>query len=148
MERQSVSSGTVWEEQYSYSRAVRYGERIVVAGTTATGPDGEVVGRGDPARQAEYVVDKIERAIVELGGRLADVVRTRIYVSDIAHWEAVAAVQGRRFAGINPVSTLVEARLVGEEYLVEIEVEAIVGAGGPDDKPGGPGGPEGMDDAL
>lgn len=133
MERQSVSSGTVWEERYSYSRAVRYGDRIVVAGTTATGPDGEVVGRGDAARQAEYALDKIERAIVELGGRLADVIRTRVYVSDISHWEAVAAEHGRRFAGVNPANTLVEARLVGDAYLVEIEAEAIVGAAGAGD---------------
>ncbi|MFW5943053.1 MAG: RidA family protein, partial [Chloroflexota bacterium] len=133
MERQSVSSGTVWEERYSYSRAVRYGDRIVVAGTTATGPDGEVVGEGDAARQAAYALDKIERAIVELGGRLADVIRTRVYVSDIAHWEAVAAVHGQRFAGVNPANTLVEARLVGDEYLVEIEAEAIVGAAGAGD---------------
>jgi len=129
MEKQSVSSGTIWEERYSYSRAIRYGDRILVAGTTATGPSGEIVGYGDATKQAAYIVDKIERAIGELGGQLADVVRTRIYVSDLAHWEAVAAVHGERFAGIKPVNTLVEARLVGEDYLVEIESEAIVGAG-------------------
>lgn len=131
MKRQSVSTGTIWEQRYSYSRAVRYGQRIVVSGTTATDPDGQVVGQGDAARQADYIIDKIERAIVDLGGRLADVMRTRIYVSDIAHWEAVAAVHGRRFKTINPANTLVEARLVGEEYLVEIEAEVMVGAGGP-----------------
>lgn len=131
MKRQSVSTGTIWEQRYSYSRAVRYGQRIVVSGTTATDPDGQIVGEGDAARQADYIIDKIEQAILELGGRLADVVRTRIYVSDIAHWEAAAAVHGRRFKGINPANTLVEARLVGKEYLVEIEAEAIVGAGGP-----------------
>jgi len=129
MERQSVSTGTIWEQRYSYCRAVRVGERILVSGTTATGPEGEVVGRGDAARQAEYIVDKIEQAIGELGGRLADVVRTRLYVSDMGHWEAVAAVHGQRFQGINPANTLVEARLAGQEYLVEIEAEAIIGAG-------------------
>ena len=129
MEKRSVSTGTIWEQRYSYSRAVRYGERILISGTTATGPDGRVVGQGDPARQAHYIIDKIEQAIGELGGRLEDVVRTRIYVSDIGHWEAVAAVHGERFTGIRPVNTLVEARLVGEEYLVEIEAEAMVGAG-------------------
>lgn len=129
MERQSVSTGTIWEERYSYCRAVRYGNRIVVAGTTASGTDGQVVEQGDPARQADYIIDKIEQAIGDLGGRLEDVVRTRIYVSDMEHWEAVAAVHGRRFAGIFPANTLVEARLVGDEYLVEIEAEAIVGAG-------------------
>jgi enamine deaminase RidA (YjgF/YER057c/UK114 family) len=129
MVRKSVSTGTVWEERYSYCRAVRVGDRIIVSGTTATGPDGEVVGAGDAGKQAEYALDKIERAINELGGRLADVVRTRVYVSDIAHWEAVAAAHGRRFKGILPANTLVEARLVGEQYLVEIEAEAIIGAG-------------------
>lgn len=129
MERQSVSTGTIWEERYSYRRAVRYGNRIVVAGTTASGTDGQVVGSGDPARQADYIIDRIEQAIGDLGGRLADVVRTRIYVSDMEHWEAVAAIHGRRFQGIFPANTLVEARLVGDEYLVEMEAEAIVGAG-------------------
>jgi enamine deaminase RidA (YjgF/YER057c/UK114 family) len=129
MEKQSVSTGTIWEQRYSYCRAVRYGERILISGTTATGPDGDVVGQGDPARQAHYIIDKIEAAITECGGRLADVVRTRIYVSDIDHWEAVAAVHGQRFNGICPANTVVEARLVGDVYLVEIEAEAIVGAG-------------------
>jgi enamine deaminase RidA (YjgF/YER057c/UK114 family) len=129
MKKQSVSTGTIWEQRYSYSRAVRYGDRILVAGTTATAPSGEVVGEGDPAAQARYVIAKIERAINDLGGSLADVVRTRIYVSDMKHWQAVAEVHGERFAGISPVNTLVEARLVGEAYLVEIEAEAIIGAG-------------------
>jgi enamine deaminase RidA (YjgF/YER057c/UK114 family) len=126
--RQSVSSGTAWEAMAGYCRAVRVDDRILVAGTTATGPDG-LVGGDDPAAQARYALDKIEAAITQLGGRLEDVVRTRVYVSDIAHWEAVARVHGERFGHIRPVNTLVEARLVGPEYLVEIEVEAIVGAG-------------------
>jgi enamine deaminase RidA (YjgF/YER057c/UK114 family) len=129
MEKQSVSTGTIWEQRYSYCRAVRYGDRILVSGTTATGPSGQVVGPGDPAKQAHTIVDKIETAVAELGGRLADVVRTRIYVADLEHWEPVATVHGERFAGINPANTLVEARLIGEEYLVEIEAEAIIGAG-------------------
>ncbi len=126
--RQSVSSGTVWESMAGYSRAVRVGDRILVSGTTATGPDG-LVGADDPAAQARYAVDKIEAAIRQLGGRLEDVVRTRVYVSDIAHWEPVARVHGERFGHIRPANTLVEARLVGPEYLVEIEAEAIIGAG-------------------
>lgn len=124
--RQRVSSGTMWEELAGYCRAIRIGDRILVSGTTATGPDG-LVGAGDPAAQARYALDKIERAIEQLGGRLEQVVRTRVYVSDIAHWEAVARVHGERFAAIRPVNTLVEARLVGPEYLVEIEAEAVVG---------------------
>ena len=127
-QRQTVDSGTVWEAMAGYSRAVRVGERILVSGTTATGPDG-LVGGDDPAAQARYVLDKIEAAIRQLGGRLEDVVRTRIYVSTIDHWEAVARVHGERFGHIRPANTLVEARLVGPEYLVEIEAEAIVGAG-------------------
>lgn len=126
--RQAVSSGTTWEAMAGYSRAVRIGDRILVSGTTATGPDG-LVGAGDPAAQARYALDKIEAAIRQLGGRLEDVVRTRIFVSNIDHWEAVARVHGERFGQIRPVNTLVAARLVGPEYLVEIEAEAIVGAG-------------------
>jgi enamine deaminase RidA (YjgF/YER057c/UK114 family) len=127
--RQNMSSGTHWEALGGYSRAVRIGERILVAGTTATGPDG-LVGRDDPAAQMRFIVDKIEAAIVQLGGSLRDVVRTRVYVSNIAHWEAVARVHGERFGEIRPVNTLVEARLVGPEYLVEMEAEAVIGAGG------------------
>ena len=125
MTRQTYSSGTTWETLAGYSRAVRVGDRILVAGTTATGPDG-LVGGADPAAQARYIFDKIETALRSLGGRLEDVVRTRVFVSDIANWEAVARVHGERFGHIRPVNTLVEARLVGPEYLVEIECEAIV----------------------
>jgi enamine deaminase RidA (YjgF/YER057c/UK114 family) len=127
MRRTSVSSGTVWEELAGYCRAVRVGDVIHVSGTTATGPDG-LVGPGDPAKQAAYALDKIEAAIRSLGGALGDVVRTRVYVSDIANWEAVARVHGQRFGAIRPANTLIEARLVGPEYLVEIEAEAIVGS--------------------
>lgn len=129
MPRQSVSSGTHWEAMAGYSRAVRVGDHIYVSGTTATGPDG-LVGGSDPAAQARYALDKIEAAIVKLGGSLREVVRTRVFVSDIRHWEAVARVHGERFGDIRPANTLVEARLVGPEYLVEIEAEAVVGAGG------------------
>lgn len=129
MKKQSYSSGTIWEEMAGYSRAVRVGDRILVAGTTATGPDG-LVGGDDPAAQMDFIVDKIGHAIEQLGGRLEDIVRTRVFISDVAHWEAVARAHGRRFDHIRPVNTLVEARLVGSEYLVEVEAEAIIGAGG------------------
>ena len=129
MKKQSVSTGTIWEERYSYCRAIRIGERILVAGTTASEPSGQIVGPGDPAKQANYIFDKIEGAIGELGGSLADIVRTRIFISDVAHWEAVATAHGERFAGINPVNTLVEARMINEAQLVEIEAEAVIGAG-------------------
>ena len=127
--RASVDSGTTWEAVAGYARAVRVGDRILVSGTTATGPDGEVVGAGDPAAQARFVLDKIEAAVRQLGGRLADVVRTRVYVRRIEDWEAVARVHGDRFRDIRPANTLVQAALVGEAYLVEIEAEAVVSAG-------------------
>ncbi len=126
--RTFVSSGTHWEELAGYARAVRIGDRILVSGTTATGPEGIVVG-ADAASQARFALDKIERAITQLGGTLRDVVRTRVYVSRIADWEAVARVHGERFGAIKPANTLVEAHLVGPEYLVEIEAEAVIGAG-------------------
>ena len=128
MGKETFSSGTPWEEMAGYSRALRIGDRILVAGTTASGPDGRAVG-ADAAAQTRFIIDKIERAIQALGGRLEDVVRVRIFVSDIRHWEQVARVHGERFGHIRPVNTLVEARLVGPEYLVEMEAEAVIGAG-------------------
>jgi enamine deaminase RidA (YjgF/YER057c/UK114 family) len=125
--RRSVSSGTPWEEKYGYSRAVRVGDRILVSGTTATGPEG-VVAKGDPAGQARFALDKIEKAIRDLGGTLADVVRTRIFIARMADWEPVARVHGERFGKIRPANTLVRADLVGDEFLVEIEAEAVVGS--------------------
>ncbi len=126
----SVSSGTVWEQLAGYSRAVRIGDRILVSGTTATGPQGEVIGPGNAAAQTHYILDKLEAALGQLGGRLADVVRTRIYIRNVDDWEPVARIHGERFGAIRPANTLVEAKLVGAEYLVEIEAEAVIGAGG------------------
>jgi enamine deaminase RidA (YjgF/YER057c/UK114 family) len=128
LQRSSVDTGTYWEGIAGYSRAVRIGERILVSGTTATGPDG-LVGGADPAAQCRFVLDKIEAAIVQLGGALRDVVRTRVYVRHVKDWEAVARVHGERFGGIRPANTLVQAALVGDDYLVEIEAEAVIGAG-------------------
>lgn len=124
--RTSVGSGTKWETMAGYARAVRVGDTIWVSGTTATDENTNLIGGGDPAAQARYALQKIERAIVALGGALRDVVRTRVFVSNIAHWEAVARVHGEFFATIRPVNTLVEAKLVGPEFLVEIEAEAVV----------------------
>ena len=126
MSRQNYSSGTKWEEMAGYSRAVRVGDRILVSGTTATDENGQLVGGDDPAAQARYAIQKIERAIRALGGQLSDVVRTRLYVSKVENWEPVACVHGEFFRDIRPVNTLVEARLVGPQYLVEVEVEAVV----------------------
>ncbi len=128
-EKITISSGTVWEALAGYSRAVRYGDHIYVSGTTATDGAGQVVGMADAAAQARYILDKISRALQQAGGRLEDVVRTRIYIRHMVDWEAVARVHGDYFAGIRPANTLVQAQLVGEDYLVEIEAEAIVGAG-------------------
>ncbi len=126
LKRDSVSSGTKWEALAGYARAVRVGERILVSGTTATGPDG-VVGAGDAAAQTDFIIDKIEAAINQLGGTLAEVVRTRVYLRHIEQWEAVARVHGERFGDIRPANTLVQAMLVGDGYLVEIEAEAVIG---------------------
>lgn len=123
--REQVFSGTVWEDFAGYSRAVKDGNRIYVAGTTATHGD-RMIGGTDPAAQTHFVIDKIQGAIESLGGSLADVVRTRIFVNNLDDWELVARVHGNRFAGINPANTLVEARLVGDGYLVEIEAEAVL----------------------
>jgi len=129
MQRRAVSSGTPWEAIAGYARAVRVGNRILVSGTSATGPDGAVVGAGNPAAQTRFILDKIETAIEQLGGTLQDVVRTRIYLRQLADVEPVARAHGHRFGQIQPANTLVQAHLVGDEYLVEIEAEAVLGAG-------------------
>ncbi len=121
-------SGTTWEDLAGYSRAVRIRDRIVVSGTTATHGD-RVIGGQDPTAQADFVIDKIEGALQSLGSSLEDVVRTRVFVRDIDDWEAVARAHGRRFGHVRPANTLVRAELVGPQYLVEMEAEAIVGGG-------------------
>ena len=129
--RLQVRSGTSWETMYGYARAVRSGSRIQVSGTTASHGD-RLIGGTDPYAQAVFVLDKVQGAIESLGGTLADVVRTRVFVSKIANWQEVARAHGERFGthtpAITPANTLVEARLVGDEYLVEIEAEADVPA--------------------
>jgi enamine deaminase RidA (YjgF/YER057c/UK114 family) len=119
-------SGTTWERLAGFARAVRQGRRVVVSGTTATLGD-RVIGGNDPAAQAHFAIDKIEGALHSLGATLADVIRTRVYVRNIADWEAVARAHGARFATIQPANTLVAAALVGDEYLVEIEADAELG---------------------
>ncbi|MGA0919800.1 MAG: aldo/keto reductase [Gemmatimonadaceae bacterium] len=118
-------SGTPWETSAGYARAVRVGDRILVSGTTATHGD-RAMGGPDAYAQAHHVFDKIEGAVQSLGGTLADVVRTRIFVSRMEDWEAVARAHGERFGEIRPANTLVRAELIGAEYLVEIEAEAVV----------------------
>ena len=119
-------SGTPWEPLAGYSRATRSGSRIHVSGTTAT-HGSRLIGGQDAAAQTHAVIDKIAGALQSLGGRLEDVVRTRIFVSNVAHWEPVSRAHGERFARIQPANTLVEARLIGDEYLVEIEADAELG---------------------
>jgi len=124
--RRRVSSDSVWEGICGYSRALRIGDRVLVSGTTATNGAGEVVCPGDPAGQTVFVLDKISASLKALGATLEDVVRSRIYLKDADHWEAVSRVHGRYLGDIRPANTMLEvSRLIGE-YLVEIEVEAVV----------------------
>lgn len=128
--RQNISSGTPWEAKVGYSRAVRVGNIVHVSGTTASDEAGNVHGIGDPYAQSVYIFKKIEGALTQAGAKLADVVRVRMYVTDISRWEEVGRAHGEVFANIRPVSTMVEVRaLVSPEHMVEIEVEAIIGAG-------------------
>ncbi len=122
---QKFSTGTPWEAIGGYSRAVRSGDRIYVSGTTASGGCG-VLGLKDVEEQTRAVLKIIIGAVESLGGNLSDVVRTRIYVKDISLWESVARVHGEIFADVRPACTLVEARLVDDSLLVEIEAEAVV----------------------
>jgi aryl-alcohol dehydrogenase-like predicted oxidoreductase/enamine deaminase RidA (YjgF/YER057c/UK114 family) len=125
--RMRVDSGSVWESICGYSRAVRIGDRLLVSGTTATHGGGEVVCKGDPRGQTVFILDKIAASLAALGGSLEDVVRTRIYLRDIAQWEPVARVHGRYFGDVRPANTLVEAGNLVGDYDVEIEAEAVVG---------------------
>ena len=127
-ERKNISSGAPWESVVGYSRAVRIGNHIWVSGTTATDENGKVVGVGDAAAQARYILQKIERVLKEAGVSIADVARTRMFVTDISQWEAIGRVHGEFFSEIRPVATMVEvSKLIDPDHLVEIEVDAYAG---------------------
>ena len=125
--RQNIRTGAPWESIVGYCRAVRVGPHVAVSGTAPVGDDGEVVGVGDPYVQAKRCIEIIEKALEEAGAGLGDVVRTRMYVTDIRQWEAIGRAHGEAFGDILPATAMVEvSQLIDPEMLVEIEADAIV----------------------